>query len=322
MKRTISILLSLVLIMLLVAGSCGSAVAAKRVTKVKTGMQGASLRATPELFDYNKIGGVHANEVLDVLDEQYGWYYVCYFGKYGWINGSPAIVTVVETEEVPDTPAEAPAGSAGEDPGIAPGPRYSYLDPYMMQTPEIGDIAFSADMMNMVIFWAQSQLKATGTWDPGEVSGCLDEGTMTAIRAFMDANGRPGHSGEVDQAVIDTLAAYMGNGLVQVPAGGYYNYMSVLFTVDPYGTMSFVVSNLRDEVEQETVEARWVQIVLRELGYYTGETGGQYGEVTQDAVNRFQRDHGFQERDYVSLGVARAMLEEYHNQEKDLLLLP
>ena len=65
-----------------------------------------------------------------------------------------------------------------------------------------------------------------------------------------------------------------------------------------------------------------MQIVLRELGYYTGETDGQYGEVTQDAVNRFQRDHGFQERDYVSLGVARAMLEEYHNQEKDLLLLP
>ena len=159
MKRTISILLSLVLIMLLVAGSCGSAVAVKRVTKVKTGMQGASLRATPELFDYNKIGGVHANEVLDVLDEQYGWYYVCYFGKYGWINGSPAIVTVVETEEVPDTPAEAPAGSAGEDPGIAPGPRYSYLDPYMMQTPEIGDIAFSADMMNMVIIRSVSKVR-------------------------------------------------------------------------------------------------------------------------------------------------------------------
>ena len=47
-----------------------------------------------------------------------------------------------------------------------------------------------------------------------------------------------------------------------------------------------------------------------------------YGPGLEDAVKKFQHDYGFQERDFVSLGVARTMLEVYFAMGGDLNALP
>ena len=54
---------------------------------------------------------------------------------------------------------------------------------------------------------------------------------------------------------------------------------------------------------------------------YTLTADGVYGTATRNAVKAFQRAYGFQQRDYVSLGVARAMIEAYYAAGGDLGLL-
>ncbi|MCR5011400.1 MAG: peptidoglycan-binding protein [Lachnospiraceae bacterium] len=71
-----------------------------------------------------------------------------------------------------------------------------------------------------------------------------------------------------------------------------------------------------------TVGARWIQCCLKKTGYYTGAIDGKYGEETENAVKAFQKANGFEQRDYVSLGVARAMLEQCYYSRFSLDDLP
>ena len=75
---------------------------------------------------------------------------------------------------------------------------------------------------------------------------------------------------------------------------------------------------MRNEVPRVTTGARWVQVILSRLGYYTMNIDSKYGQGTDDAVRAFQRAYGFVERDYVTLGVARAMIEAYYSAGGDL----
>lgn len=338
MKKTISVLLSFVLIFSLFTGIGGSARAEEKVTKVVTGEIGASLRSSPEILEDNKLCGIHADVYLDVYDECNGWYYVNYNGQYGWVYSGPKIVTVVETEEVspyidiplPYTPAKpekaSPSGSNKSSGKYAPNKKhYPYLDSYDIGVPKIGKAVFTLNQMNLVILWVQTQLKATGKWYQGsqcDVSGCLNEHTMSEIRSFMAANGYPKHTGVVNQKVLNTLSKYLGKKVVPVRDGGIYQYMDSIMSGDKYGSMPLIVSNLRDNVAHVSVGTSWVQTVLSGLGYYTGSVDGKYGILTQDAVILFQRNNGFQQCDYVTLGVARAMLEQYYNLNKNMLILP
>ena len=348
MKRTVPFLLSMILFLSLVSCSWSSAQAAPQATKLLTGNMGASLRSSPEILGWNKICGIHADTYLDVYGEYNGWYYVKYNGVYGWVNASPQIVSVVGVGErvsgavpapsspcvtpvpntVPYTGSPNPPYLSGNNAGstyTGGAERYPYLNYYDIGVPQIGGTVFTLNQMNLIVLWVQTQLKATGIWYQGtqcELNGNLGENTMSEIRSFMAARGYYGHTGIVDQNVLNALANELGSRIVPVYSGGFYSYMNSILYNDPYGSMSFIVSNLRDMAVRETVGARWVQVILSGLGYYTGPIDGQYGKLTQDAVILFQRCNGFQERDYVSLGVARAMLEQYYRLNKDLRLLP
>lgn len=343
MKKTLSLLLIVVLAVALVFGSGSNALAARKVTKIRTGSLGASFRSFPEVSDCNKICGIHADTVLDVYNEYNGWYYVRYNGEYGWVNASPQIAIVIAAENIPSGTVPQPyisGASSGQCvpsgqnsnsylvPGTGYAPdanRYPYQVSNDMGIPQIGSTVFCLNQMNLVIFWVQTQLKATGIWyqgDQWDLTGSLGEHTMSEIRSFMASNGYYGHTGVVDQTVLNALARYLGSRIVPVQTGGIYNYMSSIMSGDPYGSMPFIVSNLRDNVPRETVGARWIQTILAELGYYTGSVDGKYGILTQNAVILFQRNNGFQECDYVSLGVARAMLEQYYRLNKNMRLLP
>lgn len=317
-------LLSLCLVLCLVLSLC-PAYAASNVTRVRTLDRGATLRRDPWVSDNNRICGVHANTELDVHDEINGWYYVYYKGEWGYIagtgtNGNP-LVTILSTRQTNSGNNGNSQWNGGSSGYWTP----SYNEPYDMGVPNLHGQVYRKNQMNVVIYWVQVQMKATGIWYQGESWDCtgnLGDQTMSEIADFMRSRGYRGHSGVVDQAVVDELADWLGYRLVPVKVGGFYEGMNSIMTGGSTGSMNQIVSNMRDGVARTSLGARWVQVVLNRLGYYHSTIDGKYGEGTEAAVNRFQRDHGFQERDYVSLGVARAMLEQYNARGYDIDDLP
>lgn len=332
MKRCFSRVLCFFMIAVLLAGITGLAAAESRVTQVLTGKKGAALRSQPDA-NSTKLTGIHQNVYLEVEDQQNGWFFVYYNGMYGWVSATMVTVTKVDTITPP--PAEETDydndydyddyGSDDNWDSYDSRSGYNSQDPYDMGVPYIGNAVFRENQMNLIVLWVQTQLKATGVWYQGyqwDVTGNLGDHTMSEIRSFMSANGNRSHTGVVDQKVIDALAKYLGNNVQPVMIGGFYNSMRMLMNGDSYGTMQPVISNLRDMKACSTNGARWVQSVLKGLGYYTGTIDGMYGEGTDRAVRRFQNDNGFQERDYVTLGVARCMLEQYYYRGLSLGMLP
>lgn len=196
---------------------------------------------------------------------------------------------------------------------------------YDMGIPNLNGQQYTEGDMNMTVYWVQFQMKATGRWYQGEQWDCtgnLGNHTMQEIASFMKSRGYSRHTGYIDQTVVNELASWLGYNVRPVYVGGFYEAMCSIMTGGSTGCMQAIVSNLRDMVPRETVGARWVQICLKHLGYYTSIIDGKYGEVTERAVMAFQRDFGFEERDYVSLGVARAMIEAYYYAGGDLTKLP
>jgi len=185
-------------------------------------------------------------------------------------------------------------------------------EPYNMGIPNLNGVVYGKDAMNMVVFWVQTQLKATGAYYQGEqwdITGSLGDQTMEEIKSFMRARGHWFHNGKIDQSVIDELVEYLNFSPVPVYVGGYYDKMNSIMYGGSAGSMDVIYSNLRDMVPHVTTGARWVQVCLSTLGYYNSSIDGKYGEGTDRAVRAFQKAYGFQERDYVTLGVARAMIE-------------
>ena len=212
----------------------------------------------------------------------------------------------------PDCGARRPSGGTGND-------------PYDMGVPDLHGRVIGMDQMNLSVLWVQTQLKATGVYYQGEiwdVTGNLGDHTMQEVAAFMRSRGYGGHNGQVDQTVIDELAGYMGERLVPVCVGGFYRYMDTIMDHDQLGSMRPIISNLRDMIPHVTTGARWVQCCLKKIGYYTGPIDGKYGEGTENAVKAFQKAAGFEQRDYVTLGVARAMLEQCYYSSCQLNDLP
>ncbi|MBQ8201615.1 MAG: peptidoglycan-binding protein [Clostridia bacterium] len=202
---------------------------------------------------------------------------------------------------------------------------YGSSEPYDMGVPRLNGKVYPKESMNMVVFWVQTQLKATGEYYQGDiwdVTGSLGSHTVDEIKRFMKSRGYRSHNGQVDQKVIDELVEYFGGNTIPVYVGGFYNEMSSIMTGGSAGSMQKIYSNLRDMIPHVTTGARWVQVCLSKLGYYNSSIDGKYGEGTERAVKAFQRDYGFEERDYITLGVARAMLEACYYGGYSLQNLP
>ena len=197
--------------------------------------------------------------------------------------------------------------------------------PYDMGIPQLNGRRFGADSMNLVVYWVQVQMKATGayyTGDQWDETGNLGSHTRDEIKRFMRDRGYSSHDGSVDQAVVDALASYLGGRIRPVNRGGYYRYMDTLLNDNTWESMDTIYPNSRNDTPHNQTCIRWVQTALSMLGYYSGSIDGRYGSGTSAAVNAFQRDHGFQQREYVTYGVARAMLEACWQRNCNLSRLP
>lgn len=195
-------------------------------------------------------------------------------------------------------------------------PQYDYT-PYDMGVPNLNGQVYRKETMNIYVLWVQTQLKATGLYyqeDKWDVTGSLGDHTMLEIKEFMATRGYRNHSGCVDQNVVNELATYLGSNVVPVYVGGFYSKMNSILMNPNTCQMRKIESNMIDMKVETTIGARWVQCCLQKLGYYSGAIDGKFGEGTEKAFNAFQRDYGFQERQYVTLGVARVLLAAcYYN---------
>ena len=288
-----------------------------RVTRIITREPGVSLRAAPSA-GAEKIEGIHADTVLEVIGHVPGWYHVRYRGQTGFVNDSSEFVWIIAcvTPE-PVTPTPAPV--------ITPTPRPATptpdRSPSAMEIPALGDRVCRAGEMSMTVFWAQTQLKATGLWyqdDGCLITGVLDETARSAVSEFMAMRGQQDHGGDIDQQVVAELAEYLGGRAVAVYTGGFYGLMDVLMDGGPAGSMTPVGPEDESGTAASAARVRWVQTCLRHLGYYAGRVGGTYDEETRTAVRLFSQDSGFPEQDRVTLGLARAMLEAYYYSRGDL----
>lgn len=303
----------------------GTAAADTNVTLIRTNERGVSFRSTPNKPDdnSNKICGIHANVELEVFDLINGWYLVEYNGQRGYVSSDPELVTIIETRQVAARQNET--ASVSRNANTYSGYDQYSEEPYDMGIPYIGSKVYTQDQQNMVIFWVQTQMKATGNWYNGEiwdVTGNLGDHTMSEVASFMESRGYYGHRGTVDQQVIDELASYLGNRVQPVYVGGFYDYMNSIMIGGSDGSMNTIYSNMLDGIPHVTAGARWIQVVLKHLGYYNGGIDGKYGEGTENAVLQFQKNNRFEQRQYVTLGVARCMMEQYYYGGNRLNELP
>ncbi len=196
---------------------------------------------------------------------------------------------------------------------------------YDMGVPDLMGRRYGPDSMNLFIYWTQIQMKATGryyTGDEWDETGKLGEHTRDEIKAFMKSRGYARHDGYVDQNVVNELASALGSRVRSVKAGGWYAHMDSVLSDPSTGEMITIVMSDKDSSSRNARGTRWVQTALTMLGYYSGGVDGYFGSMTASAVKRFQSDHGFVEREYVTLGVARAMLEACQRAGCDLDRLP
>ena len=289
-------------------------------TWIRTTELGASLRSGPSV-DSAKLASIHQFTELEVLGTRNGWYYVYYNGQYGYVNPGSKYVTVIASGSGSSGSGSSAGGHQGDS------GHYGGAAPYDIGIPYVGSTVYPEGAMNLTVFWVQVQLKQTGIWYQGyewDETGHLGDHTISEIADFMHARGYYGHMGLVDQDVIDELASYLGSRVEPVYAGGFYEAMDSIMIGGPEGSMNIIYSNLYNggTTPYVTLGARWIQVCLKRLGYYTGSVDGRYGEGTEQAVKRFQRDYGFQERQYVTLGVARKMLENYYYSGGSLNALP
>lgn len=186
---------------------------------------------------------------------------------------------------------------------------YEEWEIYDMGVPQLESTRLGKDSHNLYVYWVQVQMKATGLYYQGEEwdeTGVLGDHTRAEISRMMEDWGYEGHDGSVDKYVILVICNILDGNFQPVYVNGFYNKMYTLTSGSRYGSMRYV----RNYNGSYSVGTEWVQRCLSKLGYYKHVIDGEFGEETIKAVKAFQRDHNFQQRPYVSMGVARRMLEE------------
>lgn len=251
-------------------------------------------------------------------------------GNVAEVYGSSSRIVAVGSNGVADTNTvvfqykllkkDNPQNDPTSDPTDPPyKPPVQSGNAYDIGIPNLNGNVYYQDDMNVHVLWVHYQLKATGVYyqgDSWDETGNLGDRTMREIGKFMQDNGYRNHDGHVDQTVINTLANYLGSRRVPVYVGGFYEKMNTIMTGGSEGSMQKIDAN------SSSIRIKWVQTCLSKLGYYNSSIDGRFGPGTTRALNHFQAEHGYLQRDYVSLGVARSLIEACYNAGCNLNDLP
>lgn len=151
----------------------------------------------------------------------------------------------------------------------------------------------------------QQALKDRGFYK-GEIDGFYGTGTRDAVSLFQKANGmkEDGMAGIDTQSALHLEENLYGSATVVTPVPFKANV-----TASPNGEyVTLRLGNIGALVVA-------LQQKLKDLGYYTGEIDGMYGEGTENAVKDFQRDKGLSQDGEASPAVLLTLFEGKYPDE-------
>lgn len=132
-----------------------------------------------------------------------------------------------------------------------------------------------------VVVNLQKRLKNLGYFR-GECDGVFGDATLEAVKMFQLANGLS-ETGAADRSTQFRL----NEGT-------------------PMSWQAFLESSVA-VFGDEGLHVRQLQRKLRELGYFTGDCTGKFGELTQQAVSRFQENNALEKNGMADLGTCTAL---------------
>ena len=163
---------------------------------------------------------------------------------------------------------------------------YVTIDPN--NTPAPTALVLKRGMESSAVTQLQQALKNLGYYD-GVVDGQFGDGTVQAVKLFQSQHGL-----ETDGLAGEATLTLLYSGSAQT------------FVATP--TPSPTPSVIRKGEHSDRVMA--VQERLKELGYYSGEIDGQFGNGTEEAVRLFQRQNGLDVDGVIGSMTLAAVMDE------------
>ncbi len=163
---------------------------------------------------------------------------------------------------------------------------YVTMDP--SHTPAPTALVLKRGMQSTAVTELQQALKDLGYYS-STVDGQYGDGTAEAVKLFQAQHGLDA-DGLAGEATLTLL--YSGAAQAYVP------------TPTPSATPSVIKKG------EDSDRVRSVQERLKELGYYSGEVDGQFGNGTEEAVRLFQRQNGLDVDGVIGSMSLAAMMDE------------
>lgn len=136
------------------------------------------------------------------------------------------------------------------------------------------------------------------------VTGEWDEATAREARDYQRAHGLA-PTGQLDTSLLSALG--MGDVLEGQNESGHF--LDGLLTTN--GEERKATTNSRGTpIYVSPVHVAQIQHLLREQGYYDGQTDGVWGEGTAAAANKYRREHGLEATPGLDISLLKAMNAE------------
>ena len=161
----------------------------------------------------------------------------------------------------------------------------------------MGQIYASPSQVRLV----QEKLRAEGRKFFG--TGEWDDATARQVRDYQKEHGLA-PTGQLDTSLLSALD--MGDVLEGQSESG--NFLDGLLKADSDDKAS--TTSRGTPIYVSPVHVAQIQHLLREQGYYDGQTDGIWGEGTAAAANKYRREHGLEATSALDISLLRAMNAE------------
>ena len=137
------------------------------------------------------------------------------------------------------------------------------------------------------------------------ITGRWDEATAREVRDYQKANGLA-PTGQLDTSLLSALD--MGDVLEGQKESGHF--LDGLLTNSSADDKKATANSRGTPIYVSPVHVAQIQHLLREQGYYDGQTDGVWGEGTAAAANKYRREHGLEATPGLDISLLKAMNAE------------
>lgn len=243
--------------------------------------------------DSKALQTLYKGEAVDILKTSGDWYKVRY-GKYTGYVMKKYVNSSASSSSSSDRSVSSKIKALGSAPGIM----------------RVGD--YNSDVKKL-----QQALEILGYYD-GKIDSKYGNGTAAAVKAYQKAQGltADGYAGE--RTVKSIFGSCSSKSLTTQPAPGSSSASSSSSTASA-STSKYPTVDSIAEIGSAPATSRKgdsgskvikLQQALECLGYYNGAIDGDYGDVTFNAVKRFQSKRGMKADGIAGVSTIRVLFGE------------